>query len=124
MRLDLWLYSSLGLANASVLKARVPQDQDAAAAVQDIDGFQPKTQDPQFFSLMVDQQCRDDNRPVPPATNDCTFDGFVIRLQNGIVIATRYNRWFSSKLPIFFIDDDTKIYTVASTCMLRKPGCQ
>jgi hypothetical protein len=112
MRVDLWLYASLGLANASVLKACVPQDQDAATVIKDIDGFQPKTQDPQFFSLMVDQQCRDDNQPTPPATKDCTFDGFAVRLENGIVVATRYNRWWSSKLTIFFVDDDKKIRKV------------
>jgi hypothetical protein len=112
MRVDLWLYASLGFANASVLKACVPQDQDAATAVKDIDGFQPKTHDPQFFSLMVDQQCRDDNQPTPPATKDCAFDGFAVRLENGIVVATRYNRWWSSKLTIFFVDDDKKIHKV------------
>ncbi|KAF1939022.1 hypothetical protein EJ02DRAFT_498087 [Clathrospora elynae] len=43
---------------------------------------------------------------------DCTF-----RLEHGIFIASSYNNWWNPKLPVFFVDDDTKLYTVSKTAL-------
>lgn len=70
--------------------------------------WHPKTEHPEFFSLRVDDQCAEGEDAY-----DCPFDNFAIRLENGIVIATPYNKWWDPKLPIFFVDDDTQLYTVS-----------
>ncbi|KAL6705985.1 hypothetical protein ACN47E_006264 [Coniothyrium glycines] len=72
----------------------------------DKEPWHPKTEHPEFFSLRVDDSCDYDDY-------DCPFDNFAIRLENGIVIATPYNKWWDPKLPIFFVDDDTQLYTVS-----------
>lgn len=71
--------------------------------------WRPKTSHPEFFSLRVDEACAEGDDPV----NDCPFDNYAIRLEQGIVIATPYNRFFDNRLPIFFVDDDTELYTVS-----------
>jgi hypothetical protein len=70
--------------------------------------WKPKTHTPEFFSLKVDDLCKQGEDP-----NDCNFSGMAIRLEDGIVVATPYNRWWDPKLPIFFVDDDTQAYTVS-----------
>lgn len=123
MRVDLWLCALVGVANAV---AFVPRDvQNAAmqqtgaqaadaqmananAASNDDEPWRPKTKKPEFFSLKVDDKCKPDENP-----DDCQFDGYAIRLEDGIVIATPYNKWWDAKLPIFFVDDDTQAYTVS-----------
>jgi len=87
--------------------------------------WKPKTHSPEFFSLKVDAKCTNqdlaNNPPADPTPeeqdeiNQCTFAGFAIRLEKGIVIATPYNKWWDPKLPIFFVDDDTTTYTVSKT---------
>jgi hypothetical protein len=107
MRINVWLFASIGLANASALLPRDAQNDD-----EDIDtsvfGFTPKSSNPQFFNLRVDDQCADDE-----TADQCPFEGYAIRLQDGNVIALPYNKWFQSNLPVFFVDDDTKAYTVS-----------
>jgi hypothetical protein len=109
MRFDLCLYAFLGLANASALRPRSPQASVAAARVGATDSSKPKTYHPEFFSLKVDDKCQPGEDP-----SSCPFAGYAIRLQGGNVIATPYNKWWDAKLPIFFVDDDTKCYTVSS----------
>lgn len=72
----------------------------------------PKTEHPEFFSLLVDEKC-DNNDYNEYDTSYCTFENYAIRLEKGIVVATPYNKWWDSKLPIFFVDDDTQMYTVS-----------
>lgn len=71
--------------------------------------WRPKTSHPEFFSVRVDEQCDDGEDPA----TECQFDNYAIRLEQGIVIATPYNKWWDPKLPIFFVDDDTELYTVS-----------
>ncbi|KAH9863867.1 hypothetical protein J1614_009799 [Plenodomus biglobosus] len=71
--------------------------------------WRPKTSHPEFFSVRVDEQCDDGEDPLV----DCIFDNYAIRLEQGIVLATPYNKWWDPKLPIFFVDDDTQLYTVS-----------
>ncbi|KAI8933597.1 hypothetical protein NX059_009327 [Plenodomus lindquistii] len=71
--------------------------------------WRPKTSHPEFFSLRVDEACDEGEDP----TIDCRFDNYAIRLEQGIVIATPYNKWWDPKLPIMFVDDDTELYTVS-----------
>ena len=111
MRADLWLFALLGLANASELVSR--QDMDAADYGDDSSPapqggkkpWKPKTNHPEFFSLQVD--------------DDGDFENYAIRLERGIVIATPYNKWWDPKLPIFFVDDDTQMYTVSRPAAAR-----
>jgi len=116
MRVNVWLYASIGLANASAL---FPRDVQNAAVKQaepgeeeegDMSptGWKPKSSSPQFFSLKVDDECTGDE-----LADSCQLAGYGIRLQDGIVIATPYNKWWQSKLPVFFVDDDTQAYTVS-----------
>jgi hypothetical protein len=116
MRADLWLYAMVGLANASGLSPRDSQDKAATATGSASKPWAPKTQTPQFFSLKVDDQCKQGE-----AASACPFSGYAIRLEDGIVIATPYNRWWDPKLPIFIVDDDTQCYTVSLQC---SPSCE
>ncbi|KAF2732673.1 hypothetical protein EJ04DRAFT_565782 [Polyplosphaeria fusca] len=43
----------------------------------------------------------------------CKFNGYAVRLDKGRVIVTPYNKWWDPKLPVFFVDDDTQMYTVS-----------
>ncbi|CBX97888.1 predicted protein [Plenodomus lingam JN3] len=61
--------------------------------------WRPKTSHPEFFSVRVDEQCDDGEDPA----TECQFDNYAIRLEQGIVIATPYNKWWDPKLPIFFV---------------------
>ncbi|KAJ4366273.1 hypothetical protein N0V83_007909 [Neocucurbitaria cava] len=117
MRTDLRIFALLGLANAKGLVSR--QDTQAAdfnggPSAQAVNGrgpWRPITNSPSFFSLEVDaQQCAaGDADPV----NDCPQGNLFVRLTNGEVIVTPYNKFWDPKLPIFFVDDDSKVYTVS-----------
>ncbi|KAJ4338769.1 hypothetical protein N0V87_003684 [Didymella glomerata] len=74
--------------------------------------WKPKSKDPEFFNLRVDEKCNVVNG-VTEAAADCPFNGYAIRLEGGMFIATPYNKWFDPKLPTFFVDDDTQLYTVS-----------
>jgi hypothetical protein len=115
MRVDIWLYAVVGLANASALNLRDSESKavaDAGGSGADSGysskSWRPKTTNPQFFSLKVDDLCK-----TGEAATACPFSGYAIRLWDSKVIATPYNRWWDPKLPIFFVDDDTKAYTVS-----------
>ncbi|KAF2033194.1 hypothetical protein EK21DRAFT_59402, partial [Setomelanomma holmii] len=75
--------------------------------------WKPRTHHPEFFSLKVDQSpdCTSTDVTIRQQTDACEIGGFAIRQENGIVIATPYNKWWDPKLPIFFVDDDTQAYT-------------
>ncbi|KAH6643167.1 hypothetical protein C7974DRAFT_421330 [Boeremia exigua] len=70
--------------------------------------WKPKSKSPEFFNLRIDEKC--DVGQLPSA---CPFNGYAIRLEGGIFIATPYNKWWDPKLPTFFVDDDTQLYTVS-----------
>lgn len=111
MRTDLRFFALLGLANASSLISRQdssPADFGGGSSAQANGGWKPKTDNPSFFSLAVDAAACADGTAA--GTDGC---GLYIRLLNGKVIATPYNKWWDPKLPIFFVDDDTKVYTVS-----------
>jgi hypothetical protein len=108
MRLSICLSAIFGLANASALIAR----QSPAAKTKSASSWRPKTHSPEFFSLKVDDKCE-----AGEAESKCPFAGYAIRLENNIVIATPYNKWWDPKLPIFFVDDDTQCYTVGSATL-------
>ena len=74
--------------------------------------WKPKSKSPEFFNLRVDEKCNVVNG-VTEAAADCPFNGYAIRLEGGIFIATPYNKWWDPKLPTFFVDDDTQLYTVS-----------
>ncbi|KAF3048979.1 hypothetical protein E8E11_009093 [Didymella keratinophila] len=74
--------------------------------------WKPKSKDPEFFNLRVDEKCNVVNGVVE-APADCPFNGYAIRLEGGMFIATPYNKWWDPKLPTFFVDDDTQMYTVS-----------
>ncbi|XPT02672.1 hypothetical protein M3J09_011784 [Ascochyta lentis] len=74
--------------------------------------WKPKSKSPEFFNLRVDEKC-DVTGGVVEAPADCPFNGYAIRLEGGIFIATPYSRFFDPKLPTFFVDDDTQLYTVS-----------
>ncbi|KAF2259810.1 hypothetical protein CC78DRAFT_571647 [Lojkania enalia] len=72
-------------------------------------GWHPITKRPTFFNLFVDEKCGW-NEKFP---DDCPLGGYVIRLaDDGTCYATRYNKWWSPPPPIFFVDEDTAMYTV------------
>ncbi|KAF2246441.1 hypothetical protein BU26DRAFT_532287 [Trematosphaeria pertusa] len=94
--------------------------------------WRPKTHEPHFFNLYVNDKCHRpedsdyDINSDPPADvyadpialanmkkNYCPLEGYAIRLEHGNVIATPYNKWWDPKLPTFFVDDDTQCYTVS-----------
>ncbi|CAA9967016.1 hypothetical protein PTMSG1_10375 [Pyrenophora teres f. maculata] len=118
MRSNLWLLATLGLADAWVLS---PRQTRASPAPPSTTPWRPKTNHPEFFSLRVDvpTECSpdattgSDNNIGDGNAADCTFVNYAIRLENGIAIATPYNQWWDPKLPIMFVDDDTKLYTVS-----------
>lgn len=117
MRTDLRFFALLGLANAKGLVSR--QDTQAAdfsggSSAQAVNGkapWRPMTNSPSFFSLEVDApQCAAGDVAVAA---DCPYGNLFVRLTNGEVIVTPYNKFFDPKLPIFFVDDDSKLYTVS-----------
>jgi hypothetical protein len=111
MRLNICFSTIFGLANASALIAR----QSPSASTKSASSWRPKTQSPEFFSLKVDEKC-----DAGEAESKCPFAGYAIRLEDGIVIATPYNKWWDPKLPIFFVDDDTQCYTVGFPVSLEQ----
>lgn len=74
--------------------------------------WKPKSKSPEFFNLRVDEKCNVVDGVIEDAA-DCPFNGYAIRLEGGIFIATPYNKWWDPKLPTFFVDDDTQLYTVS-----------
>ncbi|KAI2481189.1 hypothetical protein Ptr902_06984 [Pyrenophora tritici-repentis] len=118
MRSDLWLFATLGLADAWVLS---PRQTRASPPSPSTTLWHPKTNHPEFFSLRVDipagcspdATTGSDNNFGDGDAADCTLVNYAIRLENGIAIATPYNQWWDPKLPIMFVDDDTKLYTVS-----------
>ncbi|CAI6339771.1 unnamed protein product [Periconia digitata] len=123
----------LALADASVILRR----DDPGSSAQ---SYHFKTQQPHFFNLKVDD-CKwtkrqeedeeeelslDDEDETPEIENAkilpgkgsskwnrCPLAGYAIRLENGIVVATPYQKWYDPKLATFFVDDDTQLYTVS-----------
>ena len=75
--------------------------------------WKPKSKSPEFFNLRVDEKCDVLADGTLEAAADCPFSGYAIRLEGGIFIATPYNKWWDPKLPTFFVDDDTQLYTVS-----------
>ncbi|KAH3977821.1 hypothetical protein HBI56_105340 [Parastagonospora nodorum] len=104
MKVSVWLYAVIGLADASALRPR----ENAAVPSPRASAWRPKSKDPQFFNLRVDDKCSEGE-----AASACPFAGYAIRLQGGNAIATPYNKWWDPKLPMLFVDDDTKCYTVS-----------
>lgn len=83
----------------------------------------PKTKDPHFFQLLVDDYCSYQTSDVsttdvsadPTGTqqaSNCPLRNYAIRLEKGSVIATPYSKWWDGPLPTLFVDDDTQMYTV------------
>jgi hypothetical protein len=103
MRVDLWLSTIIGLATASILKPRSSRESFVDAAR----SFRPDTRNSQFFSLRVDDDSWEGEVP-----HKRPLAGYAIRLEDGIVIATPYSKWWDPKLPIFFVDESTQCYTV------------
>ncbi|KAF2868552.1 hypothetical protein BDV95DRAFT_596899 [Massariosphaeria phaeospora] len=119
MRAVILFFVLLGLASAFALErhedpAPPDYDDDSHEGDDEAKHFRPKTRNPQFFNLRVDDRCDPNGQygPEEPPTA-CPFANFAIRLENKIVIATPYNRWYDPPLPTFFVDDDTQIYTVS-----------
>jgi hypothetical protein len=81
-----------------------PDDNDSGS---DDEGWHPISKTPHFFNIKIDEACDYDE-----GTSYCQFDNFAVRLEKGIAIATPYNKWWDPKLPTFFVDDDTQLYTV------------
>lgn len=113
MRIAAWLFAAIGLVDAAALVAREP-DTAAVSAENAVAGapkkpWKPKTHNPEFFGIRLDQKCKTGQAPA-----DCPFQGYGLRLEDGIVIATPYNKWWDPKLPIFFVDSDTQCYTVSA----------
>jgi hypothetical protein len=76
--------------------------------------WKPKSSDPQFFNLRVDDQCTiDPTTGTAESATLCPFNGYAIRLEGGNFIATPYNKFSDPKLATFFVDDDTSLYTVS-----------
>jgi len=73
--------------------------------------WKPITQNPSFFNLKIDEVEGCTNQALP--TTEPCLGGYAIRLENGIVVATPYNRWYDAKLPTMFVDEDTHLYTVS-----------
>ena len=77
-------------------------------------GWHPKTRQPHFFNLRVNDRCDPWHRPYPETKkSQCPFDSYAIRLEKGILVATPYTKWWDPKLPTFFVDDDSQLYTVS-----------
>jgi hypothetical protein len=109
MRVGAWLCTATGLAKASGLLPR----ENTALPTTTPSTWRPKTQDPSFFSLRVDDKCSEGEE-----ASACPFAGYAIRLQGGSAIATPYNKWWDPKLPMFFVDDDTQCYTVSFSAIV------
>ena len=104
MRLFILFNYLLSAVVASSVQVRDPR---AALAKKD-DSWTPKTKDPHFFNLQVDDLCSYPGNGPPP----CKLANYAIRLEKGMVIATPYNKWWDGALPMFFVDDDSQMYTV------------
>lgn len=108
----------IGLATSHAIQARAPADAAVAAtAASDDDkgkNWRPHTKEPHFFNLRVNDRCDPFAKPTPETLkSQCPFDSYAIRLEKGILVATPYNKWWDPKVPTFFVDDDTQLYTVS-----------
>lgn len=111
-----------GLATSHAIQVRSPAEA-AAVAVAGTTGssgndkgkdWHPQTKQPHFFNLRVNDRCDAFASPTPETLkSQCPFDSYAIRLEQGILVATPYNKWWDPKLPTFFVDDDTQLYTVS-----------
>ncbi|KAF2637387.1 hypothetical protein P280DRAFT_457746 [Massarina eburnea CBS 473.64] len=110
MRVDLTCLALVASANAFAI---APRDEDGGIIPRGEDGWHPQTKTPHFFNLKVNDRC--DELADPPETEyaQCPFAGYALRLEKGIVVATPYNKWWDPKLPTFFVDSDTQLYTVS-----------
>lgn len=111
-----------GLAASHAIEIRAPEGAAVAAVAGgsdkgDDEPWHPHTREPHFFNLRVNDRCKDGY-----GKETCPFDSFAIRLEKGILVATPYNQWWDPKLPTFFVDDDTQLYTVSDrTISSQKP---
>ncbi|KAJ4358286.1 uncharacterized protein N0V89_002866 [Didymosphaeria variabile] len=105
------------LAASHAIEVRAPAEAAVAATAGDHDNgkdWHPHTKEPHFFNLRVNDRCDPFHRPQPETLkSQCPFDSYAIRLEKGILVATPYNKWYDPKLPTFFVDDDTQLYTVS-----------
>jgi hypothetical protein len=96
---------------ASTLERRADSSSDASPDDSNIgsddEGWHPVSKTPHFFNVKIDEACAANEAP-----SLCPFANFALRLEKGIALATPYNKWWDPKLPTFFVDDDTQIYTV------------
>ncbi|KAL5375582.1 hypothetical protein PMIN06_011496 [Paraphaeosphaeria minitans] len=106
-----------GLATSHAIQVRAPAEAAVAATAGDGDkgkNWHPHTKEPHFFNLRVNDRCDPFKQPEPETLkSQCPFDSYAIRLEKGILVATPYNKWWDPKLPTFFVDDDTQLYTVS-----------
>ncbi|KAF1955408.1 hypothetical protein CC80DRAFT_505735 [Byssothecium circinans] len=101
MRVDLVVYLAL-LGTAADAYAIAPRGDSP---------WRPKTRDPHFFNLKVNDKC---GRWSGKTKHwQCPLEGYAIRLEKGIAVATPYSPWWDPKLATFFVDDDTQLYTVS-----------
>jgi hypothetical protein len=109
MRVDLWLSTIIGLSNASILKTQSSKESSVrTASVDAAKSFRSNTHNSKFFSLVVDEKSWKGETP-----HKSPFAGYVIRLEDGIVVGTPYSKWWNPRLPIFFVDESTQCYTVS-----------
>jgi hypothetical protein len=96
---------------ASTLKRRADsasdQSPDVSPVQSDEDGWRPFSRTPDFFSVKIDEACAVNEDPTL-----CPFNNYALRLEKGVAVASPYNRWFDPRLPTFFVDGDTQLYTV------------
>jgi len=118
MRFGLLTVASAGLTASHVIHRRAPADLAAQAKK-----WHPITTNPSFFNLKVDCGGRDNDIPptipVIPGESLCPLEEYGIRLEDGDVVATPYERWYDPKVATFFVDDDTALYTVSNDHLER-----
>jgi hypothetical protein len=106
-----------GLAASHAIENRAPAEAAVAVAADDDDrgrNWHPHTKEPHFFNLRINDRCDAFASPTPETQkSQCPFDSYAVRLEKGILVATPYNKWYDPKLPTFFVDDDTCLYTVS-----------
>ncbi|PSN71774.1 hypothetical protein BS50DRAFT_235655 [Corynespora cassiicola Philippines] len=114
MRLNSWAFLLLGVATAASIERRgPPKDDDDDDDKKYGSHWRPKTKTPHFFNIKINDQCGGSPGNTKTLPEDCKLQGYAVRLEKGIAIATPYNKWWDYKLPTFFVDDDTQLYTVS-----------
>ncbi|KAL5117288.1 hypothetical protein ACEQ8H_004847 [Pleosporales sp. CAS-2024a] len=104
MRLRIVLNALISFTNASALGQRA----SAAIPSANASTWAPETKNPHFFTIRVDEKCT-----AGQWASACPFAGYAIRLLNEKAVATPYNQWWDPKLPMFFVDSNTKTYTAS-----------